>query len=251
MFFNDLYLTVIESEAILKPVVNYLNKTNYINAVKSGFVLIFSATLFSTLAQQFLDRKIERIIQSPTGLNSMIWIWGFLSLVAALLFPLIQSILCSFYLSQKNLKLKSVQGFVADHLELSLIESLRCWGKSFLWFFVFVLPGFVKYSYYMFSPFFVLFSKKYKSGEADALLISESFFKRYWIYTSVQLTIFYFILPMVLSTVLDQYRSFYFHPASAVVSIVFETLMILLFHLLILNKIFIFLNTEKDLYADV
>ncbi len=224
-----------------------IQKKNYIDAIKSGFVLIFSATMISTLVQQFLDHKIEKIIQSPTGLDSMIWIWGFLSLLAALLFPLIQSLLCSFYLSREFNIEKKIISFIENNFELSLIETLRSWGKSFLWFFLFIIPGLIKYSYYMLAPFVVLFSKLYSIGEIDALVLSEKIFKKYWFYFSVQMTLFYFILPAVLSTVLDQYRAFNMHPIAASVSLIFETLMILFFHYLILQKIFNYLNNEKDL----
>ncbi len=215
-------------------------------------MLIFSATLVSTLFQQFLDKKIEKIIGSPSGLNSMIWVWGFLSLLAAVLFPLIQSLLCSFYLSRSLCPQKKITTFISEYFELSLIETLRAWGKSFLWFFVFIIPGFIKYSYYTLAPFVVLFSKMYSLGETDALKISEKIFKKYWVYFSIQLFLFYFLLPLVLSTALDQYRSFHLHPATAVLSLIFETLFILLFHYLVLKKIFLYLIQEKDLsYVNV
>jgi hypothetical protein len=245
-------LTVTVYEAILVGVVITLEKKNYLNAIKSGFVLIFSAMLASALVQQFLDSKIESIIQSQNGINSMIWVWGFSSLLAALLFPLIQSLLCSFYLASEYNTHTQLRNYFSNYFELSLIETLRAWGKSFLWFFVFIIPGFVKYSYYMLAPFVVLFSKLYDQGQVDALEVSEKIFKKYWIYFSVQLFLFYFLLPLLLSTVLDDYRSFNTHPLTASLSLVFETLMILLFHFLILKKIFSYLTQEKDLhYVDV
>ena len=229
-----------------------MQKKNYIDAIKSGFVLIFSAALISTLLQQFLDHKIEKIIASPTGLNSMIWVWGFLSLITAVLLPLIQTLLCSFYLSRNLMTEKKINLFFSEYFELSLVETLRAWGKSFLWFFVFIIPGFVKYSYYMLSPFVVLFSKMYSLGETDALETSEKIFKKYWIYFSIQFFLFYFLLPMIMSTALDEYRSFNLHPGTASLSLVFETLMIMLFHYLILKKIFSYLIQEKDLsYVNV
>lgn len=246
------YLTVSDAQGILNSAVRTLQKKHYIDSIKSGFMLIFSAALASTISQQFLDHKIEKIIQSPTGLNSMIWVWGFLSLLTALVFPLIQSLLCSFYLSREFTFEKKIKNFLADHFELTLLETLRAWGKSFLWFFVFILPGFVKYSYYMLTPFVVLFSKKYQTGHADALDVSEKIFKKYWIYFSIQQFLFYFLLPFVMSTVIDQYRAFDTHPISALVALVFETLMILFFHYLMIRKIFFYLNNEKDFYyADV
>lgn len=235
-----------------KHVVMMIQKKNYIDAMKSGFVLIFSATLIFTVLQQYLDSKIEKIIQSPTGLDSMIWFWGFLSLLTALLFPLLQSLLCSFYLTVEFSIDKNIKLFFSRFFEMSLIEVLRSWGKSFLWFLLFIIPGLIKYSYYMLAPFVVLFSKLYQIGKVDALELSEIIFKKYWIYFSVQFFLFYFLMPVVLSTALDQYRTFNAHPFSASGTLAFETLMILFFHYLILRKVFQHLNETKDLiYVNV
>jgi hypothetical protein len=181
--------------------------------VKTAFLPIFSAMLVSSLAQQFLDKKIEGIIQSPQGLSSMIWLWGFLSLLAAMLFPLFVSLLCSYFYAFNHTKFLKV--FAQNHLEKSLIESLRAWGLSFLWGFLFIIPGIVKYSYYMFSPYVVYFSTRYQNGEKDALDLSKEVFLAHWIPYSVYILLFGFVFPMILSSALDQYRIFNLHPISA------------------------------------
>ncbi len=240
-------MTVTQSEAILNDVVITFEKKNYLDAIRSGFVLIFSATMISTLATQFLDSKIEKIISSQNGLSPMIWIWGFLSLMTAILFPLLQSLLCSFYLSKNFLPEKKFSTFLKSHTELSLIETLRSWGKAFLWCFAFIIPGLIKYSYYLLAPYIVVFSKMYQLGDIDALNYSEKIFKKYWAYFSVQLFIFYFLFPALLSVIVDEYRQLNLHPLSAAFSVALEALIILFFHYLIFKKLFFYLQNEKDL----
>ncbi len=213
-------------------------------AVRSGFLLIFSATIISTLTQQFLDKKIELILRSTEGLTSMIWVWGFFSLLSALIFPLLLSLLTSYFLIQ-NQEPRPVQ-FIEKHFELGLIESLRSWGKSFLWFFVLVIPGFIYFFYYSLSPQIVYFSNKYQSGEIDALAESEKYVKKNWFFYSVVTFIFYFILPMIMTSVFDEYRLFSLHPGWALGCIALETLLFICFQYLMINKLIDQLIQEKD-----
>jgi hypothetical protein len=126
---------------------------------------------------QYLTKQVENLISSKDGLSNMIWVWGGLSVLSAILFPLLISIFCAYFFITST---KSLNEFVEDNFELSLIETLRAWGKTFLWSFVFLLPGVFKYINYILTPFVVMFSKKYKRGEVDALeystLISKKFF---------------------------------------------------------------------------
>ena len=69
----------------MPPVVNIKFK----NSFKPGFLLVFSALLIATLVDQSLNKQIEGVIQSSTGLSNMIFVWGVLSLMSSLLFPLI------------------------------------------------------------------------------------------------------------------------------------------------------------------
>lgn len=213
---------------------------------KRGFVLIFSATFVFTLCQQYLDRKIEGLLRSPEGLNSTIWFWGALSLVTALIFPLVQTLFAT-YSTTLDLHKTNLTRFFSEHIELGLIEMLRTWGKSFLWFFIFILPGFVFYFYYSLSIYVVLLSAKYNNGEVDALEESMTTVKTHWIYYSVLFFIFTFIAPLVITQVFDEYRLFSQHPLTAFFCVAVDSILLLIFQFLILNKYIEQLLEKKDL----
>lgn len=228
-----------------QKVVNKSLLYSFPTALKSGFLLIFSVMLASSFFQQILDKKIETALLSNEGINSSIWLWGGLSMLLALFFPLLIGLFCSYFLSHdQNKKMKT---FIADNVELSFIESLRAWGKSFLWFFVFIIPGFVKYVFYFLTPYVVYFSRRYKLGDVDALQLSEEIFKKNWLIYLMLIIIFTLILPALLASGMDEYRLFAEHPVSAVASVLLETVLILFFHYLILKKMTNYLEQKKDL----
>ena len=198
-------------------------------------MLIFLAVLVAAIVDQGLNKEIEQVIRSPDGLSNMIWVWGFGSLGSSLFFPLLISMLCSYTLSDT---FSSKRKMMTEKFELSLIETLRAWGKTFLWCFLFILPGLIKFTYYLMAPFVVLFSKRYAAGEVDALDYSEELSKKFWWRLNLWLTLFYLVIPLALSLVLDEYRLFQIHPLSAVASVLFESVLVFVFHFLIL-KLFI------------
>jgi hypothetical protein len=200
-----------------------------------NFLLIFLAVFLSTIVDQALNKQIETVIRAPTGLSNMIWFWGATSLASSLFFPLMITMLCCYTLA--SLPIGRFKMF-SDHFELALIETLRSWGKTFLWCFVFIIPGLIKYTFYILSPFVVFFSKKYAAGQVDALEYSEVLTKKFWWRLNLWLTIFYFIIPIALSSLFDEYKILSTHPVSATLCVLFETLMIFCFHFLIL-KLFI------------
>lgn len=208
-----------------------------------NFLLIFLAVLLAALADQSLNRKIEQVIKSPDGLSNMIWVWGLASLGSSLFFPLLVSMLCSYTLSNA---FASRRGFLKDKFELALIETLRSWGKTFLWCFVFLIPGLVKYTYYLMAPFVVMFSKKYERGEVDALQMSEKISKKFWWRLNIWLTLFYLLIPVALSSSLDEFKVFQYHPLSATACVLLETILVLVFHYLILRLFLRYLNEVEN-----
>lgn len=221
-----------------------VNKINLKLIFSPYFLLIFSALLLSTLTDQFLQKQVEIIISSKDGLSNMIWLWGFLSVFSAILFPLMISLLCAFVLVSGQKKLKV---FLAENLELSFIETLRAWGKTFLWSFVFILPGIIKYINYILTPFVVMFSRRYKNGEVDALEYSAMISKNFWWSIKAWLGLFYVIIPIVLYVLLDEYRVFNTHPISAMAVVFLETLIELTFHFIILKLFIKYLNTKEGI----
>lgn len=202
-------------------------------------MLVFSALLISTWIDQLLNKQIEDVIRAATGLSNMIWFWGALSLATSLFFPLLLSLLCCHALTNPQ---ASVTDFLKNKFELGLIETLRAWGKTFAWCFVFIIPGLVKYTYYLLAPFVVMFSRKYEIGEVDALEHSKTISLRFWWRLNIWLTVFYMLLPLATSSLLDERRLFSTNPFSAIFCVVFETVLVFSFHFFILKLFIKYMN---------
>jgi hypothetical protein len=93
-------------------------------------VLIFLATLVYRIFDQYFTKQIETIIRSQNGISSIIWLWGSLSLLSAILFPVITTMICAYAL--KNNSVKKIFIFFSQHLELSVLETVRAWGMFYL-----------------------------------------------------------------------------------------------------------------------
>jgi hypothetical protein len=191
---------------------------------------------------QFLTKQVEILISSKDGLTNMIWVWGGLSVLSAILFPLLISMFCAYFLISST---KSLNEFVKENFELGLIETLRAWGKTFLWSFVFFLPGVIKYINYILTPFVVMFSRKYKRGEVDALEYSTLISKKFFWSIKMWLGLFYVIVPVLFYALFDEYRVFGTHPVSATLVVCLETLLEIVFHFIILNLFIKFLNANE------
>lgn len=186
-----------------------------------------------------LNKQIEIVIQAPTGLSNMIWFWGALSLSTSLFFPLLLSMLCCHSLTTVEV---NASRFLKNKFELGLIETLRAWGKTFAWCFVFIIPGLIKYTYYLLAPFVVMFSKKYADGEVDALEHSKTISKAFWWRLNLWLAVFYMVIPLATSALLDEKKVFANHPVTAVMSVLMETVLLYAFHFLILKSFLVCLK---------
>ena len=191
---------------------------------------------------QFLTKQVEVLISSKDGLSNMIWVWGGLSVLSAIMFPLLISMFCAYFLISST---KSLNEFVEENFELSFIETLRAWGKTFLWSFVFFLPGVIKYINYILTPFVVMFSRKYKRGEVDALEYSTLISKKFFWSIKMWLGLFYVIVPVLFYALFDEYRVFSTHPVAATLVAGLETLVEIIFHFIILNLFIKFLNANE------
>lgn len=198
---------------------------------------------FSTLTDQYLQNKLEDLISSKDGLTSMIWIWGGLSVLSSILFPVFISIFCAYVLVTTNQKLGEM---LSQKLELSFIETLRAWGKTFLWSFVFILPGVIKYINYILAPFVVLFSRRYENGEVDALEYSAAISKQFFWSIKLWLGLFFVIIPILFYALFDEYRVFTTHPVSATLLVFVSAVVQLLFHFVLLRLLIKYLNEVEN-----
>jgi hypothetical protein len=227
-----------------------VNKLTLKSVFTPLFLLIFSALFLSTLTEQILTKKVEALISSKDGLSNMIWVYLGISLLSAILYPLITAMLSSFSILKESLKSinphVSAGGFIADKIELSLIETMRAWGTAFLWSFVFILPGIWKLIAFILTPYVVMFSKKYQEGEVDALEYSAKICKAYFKRVNWWLTVFYLFVPLVLYFVGEPYRLIMKTPAQATVLVFIRTIVEYLFHYYMIQVFIDFINEYES-----
>lgn len=230
-----------------------LRTFNIFKALRIAFLPIFLALLVSGTLDQFINGKIEAILRSPQGLSQTIWLYGSVSIFSSLFFPLVISFFASFALARSiqdheynRFIPNNLADFIGEHFELSFLETLRSWGKTFLWTFLFIIPGVVKFFLYMPVPFVVFFSKRYEKGEVDALNLAQKISKKHWFWLLVYMTMFTFVLPMTLSLSMDQYRVFreYFVYASLLTAV--DAVIIIVFHYYILKLILKFIKDDDQ-----
>lgn len=219
-----------------------INKLNLKTFFSPLFLLIFSATLLYTLTDQFVTKQVELLISSKDGLSNMIFFWGFVSIFSSLVFPLLASTICSYYFVKTD---KTLTSFFATYFELGFIESLRSWGKVFLWGFLLILPAFYKYIQLVLTPYVVFFSKKYQQGKVDALDYSKLFSKKFWWRLKLYLTFFMLVVPACKYYFFDNFVQFSETPAQATLIVFGLSLAEILFQYGVLKLFISALNSEE------
>jgi hypothetical protein len=223
-----------------------LDRLAFWPALRSGFLLVFSALALHTVLQQIFEKRIQSIISSPEGLTPALWGWALLSLILAFLIPLFLALATSFYISRPLHQL-SVQQFLREHFEPGLIETLRAWGKSMLWFFVFIVPGFVFYFLFSLSPYVVAFSRRYSEGLDDALSASRKLIGKRPFYYLWLFLFFNILFPLLSLGLLDEYKLFERHWLTALLAVAFEGVVLFYFQYLLLRSLFQELAKNEDL----
>ena len=239
--------------------INHVVSTNYDYSIFSfkksvglSFLPITLILFISTNIDQFLNSKIEIILKSQDAFPAILWLWVALSIASSFLFPLFATLIASYNISRtlkkpnlSTYKPRSLSSFFANTFELSLLESLRAFGSACLWGLLFIIPGIVKYSYYLLTPFVVFFSQKYQNGEVDALEMSKVISKKFWWKLNTLIIVFAFLIPIILSTSFDEYTSFKNHFLSATILVAASAFVTIIFHYLILKNFFVHLAEEE------
>lgn len=216
------------------------NSQHFFSSLKFGFLPLYSAVVISLIIDQSLNQKIESILRSPDGFSNSVWLWGSLSLISSLVFPVLFTVCCCFFIIEKTkgLRFSAFPRFLKQHFEMTLLESIRAWAHLFLWFFVFVFPMVYKFISYAMTPFLVIYSPSYARGEIDALKTSELITKEFFIKLFFLLLSFYVILPALSTLVFDQYKVFRSFPLHALGLAGLDTLIIIAIHFFILKMFF-------------
>lgn len=203
-------------------------QVSYWKTLKSGFLLIFIATICYRLIDLIVTKKIELAIRSTEGIQPSFWLWVTLSFLISIFFPLLTTLV-----SIHCLKKQSSEGFLKffkNFFEYSLLETLRAWGISFLWGLLFIIPGLIKMSFYFLVIFVVTLFPEYSHGQIDALKKSEEISKKVWFKLNLLVLLFFLICPLILSLLFDQYSLIDKNPTLALINVFIETCLIVLYH---------------------
>lgn len=216
------------------------NRPHFLSSLKFGFLPLYSAVVLSLIIDQSLNQKIESILRSPDGFSHSVWIWGGLSLISSLIFPVLFTLSSCFFITEKikGLAVSQFPVFLKRHFEMTLLESIRAWAHMFLWFFVLFFPMVYKFVSYTMTPFLVVYSPAYARGEMNALKISETITKEFFVKLFLLLICFYVILPAAGTLIFDQYKVFRNYPIGALALAGLDTFFIFTIHFFILKMFF-------------
>lgn len=185
--------------------------------VNAGLYL-FPITFFGIFLDQWLTTTLENEVMSQQGASGMVWLWGALSILLNLIYPLLALVVVLAALQKQN-----IAQFLSVNFAQSLKEQMRAWGKTVWWSLLLIIPGLIKFVQYSFVPFVVCLFPQYQKGEVDALKTSQKLVKTViWRVLGV-LVLFSIILPLLLSS-FQEYRLFSLHPVSASVFAALEVI---------------------------
>ncbi|MBL7544285.1 MAG: hypothetical protein JNL11_10725 [Bdellovibrionaceae bacterium] len=197
---------------------------------KKAFQLLTNLKLFlipvliffwiSSVFEHFLIKNIERVINSADPNTFSLIGFGLLHLLNGLLFPTLITLLALSRIRNDE-RLSPGYQIEPSPAEQLFIETLRSWGKSIWWFFVFILPGLYKFLSYSYVPQVVFLNPDYDRGTVDALEASTIQFRKRWFSTLFIFLVFYFVFPIMLSSLLDSYKDFNETPVLALLASAF------------------------------
>jgi len=197
----------------------------FFHTLKRVGPLLFVLTIFGTMLDQWITSHMESMLLNPQGTSRMVWVFGALSLLWGVLYPL-----TSLLLILSCLQPLPLLKFWTQTFPQALIELLRAWGKSMLWSFLLIIPGILAFIRYLFVPFVVALDPLYAEGQREALQRSWSLSKGR-LGRLLGLFLLSSILVPALMTTFDEWKIFSYHPISAGLICVFEMLLNITFSL--------------------
>ncbi len=197
----------------------------------------FLALAASNIADQLLNTRLEALLLSDTGGGSELWVLAGLSLFNGLFFPLFVTACCLFGLLRHRGLQEDAPLFFGRTFQQLSIETLRSWGSALRWGLLLVVPGAIRLLQLIFVPFIVCTSKAYENGTQDALEASRRYFKKRSFKISILVFVFQMVLPLILTEVLDPWRTFEKTPLAALLCTVAD-LMVFVFFTQALYRIF-------------
>jgi hypothetical protein len=176
---------------------------------------LFVLTLVYTSLDQLLTINIDEALRNPNGATSLVWFYGFFSLIFGIVFPILGILVVVYGATTADANERGLASFIGHHMNSLSIETLRSWGKTLMWSLVLVLPGIWKFIEYTMLPFVVTLSAPYLRGEEDALQASARVVRRHLPKVCAVLLVFHLVLPGVLTVFFDDYRLVWHTPVAA------------------------------------
>lgn len=170
---------------------------------------LFIATVLGTFADQWVTLKMENQLMDPAGTGPLIWLYGGLSMILSLIYPLVTLLIVLSSIGER----KTV-AFMGQNGIQTLLEQMRAWGKSMLWSLAFLLPGLFQFFRLVFVPFIVCFDPEYKMGTVDALERSREL-SRGKLFLIIKLFILFAVALPALLTLVDEYKLLWKTPLAA------------------------------------
>lgn len=189
------------------------------HVLKESGIYLFIITFVGIYLDQWLTASLEAELMSPKGAGGIVWLWGALSILVNLTYPLLALVFV-----MASLAGHKPSSFVAKHFSQCLREIMRSWGKTVWWCLLFVIPGLIKFVQYTFVPYVVCMVPEYQTGKLDALKCSQSLASKVVGKLVVTLIILVAIIPLIL-TVFQEYRIFANHPITAVFGVAVEVVL--------------------------
>ncbi|MGZ3768883.1 MAG: hypothetical protein ACXVCP_03985 [Bdellovibrio sp.] len=209
---------------------------------KKVFLPLFVLVVFTNNIDQYLNIRIESALMDPTAPQQKIFLFGFLSLLSSIIFPILCLTAALYGLNCLSGWNKSLSAFLQKNLNQIYIETLRSWGKTLLWSLLFILPGIWKFIEYGLVPFVVTSSPKYDDGKEDALKRSAEIVRHHKLLVAGVFIFFHIFIPLTLSALFDSYRLLWKTPISSLLLSALDAYLLLISTQILFN---IFKKEEK------
>lgn len=184
----------------------------YFGTLKRVGLSLWILTAVYNSLDQFIAQEMEKGLRGPDGISSFVWFYGIFSMFVGIFFPVLLTIVALFGLSRQSGSPRSWTDFSQKNGNQLAIETMRSWGKILLSGLFFILPGLYRLLMYAFVPFVVVFSKRYELGQVDALQFSTELIKKHWAKVLVTILSFHIVLPLSLSSLIDDYKILWVTP---------------------------------------
>lgn len=166
--------------------------------------LIILLTVFSTLMEELTQLQLKELTSGPAESSPLFWLTLTGLFIISLLVPLVMNFLIFWSLNQPQAPYpQSLTSKINSSLNQTLIEELRGTGRIFSGFLFFIIPGILRYFYYLFISPIVLFDKNYDAGRIDVFKESKFYFKKNKLKVIFLVSIFQFILPFFLMLIFE------------------------------------------------